>query len=196
MGGCRRRCSDMFALPQIYAAIVSNVGHGKLPPFATGRAPVGGDIPLVVILAGLLRPSPRQDLLVRPALRDRQQGLCLSQAETWCAASGRLRPSAVGSKSRRRRLDHDPFWGCSDASRGFTWGTESPKGPCAARPRRCGRGRHVGVHCAGDEPSSSSLERLLLLLLLRLPMLKEFRIEDIEGQHGRIGIASAAFMRS
>ena len=137
------------ALPQVYAAIVSNVGYGKLPPLATGRAAVGGDIPLVVILAGLLRPSRRQDLLVRPALRDRQQGLCLSQAETWCPASGRLCPLAVGSKSRRR-LNQDPFRGCSDANWWFTWGTESPKGPCA-RPRRRGRGRHVGVHCAAAE---------------------------------------------
>ncbi len=36
----------------------------------------------------------------------------------------------------------------------------------------------------------------LLLLLLLLPMVKVSRIEDIEGQHGRIGIASRAFMGS
>jgi hypothetical protein len=67
----RRGCSGMLALPQIYAAIVSNIRNGKLPPLATGRPAVGGDIPLVVILAGLLRPSPRKVLLVRPAFGDR-----------------------------------------------------------------------------------------------------------------------------
>src|SRR4051812_16651803 len=42
-GGLRRAasCKHMFALPQIYAPIVSHVGDGKLPPFATGRAAVG-----------------------------------------------------------------------------------------------------------------------------------------------------------
>jgi hypothetical protein len=57
----------MFALPEIYAAIVSDVCNGKLPPFAAGRASVGSDFPPVVILARLLCAPPRKVLLVRPA---------------------------------------------------------------------------------------------------------------------------------
>lgn len=147
-----------YALPEVYFAIVSNLGHGELASFSSSRATIGGNIEFPILC---LSSSPAIDTVLRaqPLLQ------LLLRGQVWRSIPNCFRPRCGCERDPILRSPIDLSYRRRDASRLRKAApgrhsvslTLSKTLRCAIPNRLRGRNRGLRLHPAATLPYYAAL---------------------------------------